>query len=103
MRWSREFPQVKKKPNARRRRDLTHLPDPIRGGATPGSRPKARKGRQYRMARALEFAPLRSANSGSSKIDSDPPTQEPPHVAGALVLAEKGRFELPRRLPGLHP
>ena len=35
--------------------------------ATPGARPKKRKGRLYRVASALEFAPLRGANSVGSQ------------------------------------
>ena len=51
-----------------------------------GSRPKERKGRLYRMASALEFAPLRGANSVVSKISFVSADNRGAPIGGAPVV-----------------
>ena len=60
--------------------------DAPHGGATPGSRPTKREGLLYRMARALDFPPLRVGKSVGS--------------TGTVVSAKQGGHPL-ARVPAL--
>ena len=62
--------------------------------ATPGSRPKKRKGKLYWRARALEFPALRAGNSvGSKRRFVSANNRGAPEMGTPLLLAERVGFE----------